>query len=155
MGHLGLTPQSITMLGGYKAQGRTARKAEQLLDDATALEAAGCFALVLECVPAPVAKRISETLTIPTIGIGAGPDCDGQVLVLHDMLGLYDGRSPRFVKRYAELGTEMCAALGRYASEVRSGAFPGPEHTYAMPEDELTLFEAGARRHGPERSRAG
>jgi len=151
MGHIGLTPQSITMLGGYKAQGRTARKAQQLLADAVELEAAGCFALVLECVPAPVARRITDTLTIPTIGIGAGGDCDGQVLVLHDMLGLYEGRSPRFVKRYAELGKEMLAALERYAREVRGGVFPGPEHAYAMPEEELTLFESASapeQRHG-------
>jgi 3-methyl-2-oxobutanoate hydroxymethyltransferase len=148
MGHIGLTPQSITMLGGYKAQGRTARKAQQLLGDAVALEAAGSFGLVLECVPTPVAKRITEELTIPTIGIGAGPDCDGQVLVLHDMLGLYEGRSPRFVKRYAELGREMLAALERYASDVRHGAFPAPEHTYAMPEEELTVFEATLRTEG-------
>lgn len=142
MGHLGLTPQSATMLGGYRAQGRTARRAQQLLDDALALEAAGCFALVLECVPTPVAERITGALAIPTIGIGAGPACDGQVLVFHDLLGLYEGRSPRFVKRYAELGVEIRAALERYAADVRSGAFPAEEHGYAMPEEELTLFRA-------------
>ncbi len=142
MGHLGLTPQSVTMLGGYKAQGRTARKAEQLLLDALALESAGCFSIVLECVPAEVAARVTDELAVPTIGIGAGARCDGQVLVLHDMLGLYDGRAPRFVKRYAELGQAMRAAIERYAAEVRSGAFPGPEHAYAMPQEELRLFEA-------------
>lgn len=142
MGHLGLTPQSATMLGGYRAQGRTARRAQQLLDDALALEAAGCFALVLECVPTPVAERITGALAIPTIGIGAGPACDGQVLVFHDLLGLYEGRSPRFVKRYAELGVEIRAALERYAADVRSGAFPAEEHGYAMPDEELTLFRA-------------
>jgi 3-methyl-2-oxobutanoate hydroxymethyltransferase len=142
MGHLGLTPQSVTMLGGYKAQGRTARKAEQLLLDALALESAGCFSIVLECVPAEVAARVTDELAVPTIGIGAGAQCDGQVLVLHDMLGLYDGRAPRFVKRYAELGQAMRAAIERYAAEVRSGAFPGPEHAYAMPQEELRLFEA-------------
>ena len=142
MGHLGLTPQSATMLGGYRAQGRTARRAQQLLDDALALEAACCFALVLECVPNPVAERITGALAIPTIGIGAGPACDGQVLVFHDLLGLYEGRSPRFVKRYAELGVEIRAALERYAADVRSGAFPAEEHGYAMPEEELTLFRA-------------
>ncbi len=142
MGHLGLTPQSATMLGGYRAQGRTARRAQQLVDDALALEAAGCFALVLECVPTPVAERITGALEIPTIGIGAGPACDGQVLVFHDLLGLYEGRSPRFVKRYAELGVEIRAALERYAADVRSGAFPAEEHGYAMPEEELTLFRA-------------
>ncbi|MCC6222627.1 MAG: 3-methyl-2-oxobutanoate hydroxymethyltransferase [Thermoleophilia bacterium] len=142
MGHLGLTPQSATLLGGYRAQGRTARRAQQLLDDALALEAAGCFALVLECVPTPVAERITGALAIPTIGIGAGPACDGQVLVFHDLLGLYEGRSPRFVKRYAEIGVEIRSALERYAADVRSGAFPGEEHSYAMPDEELTLFRA-------------
>ena len=104
MGHLGLTPQSATMLGGFRAQGRSADKARQLLEDARLLEQAGCFSIVLEAVPAPVAARITEALAVPTIGIGSGADCDGQVLVLHDLLGLYEGRSPRFVKRYAEIG---------------------------------------------------
>ena len=143
MGHLGLTPQSATMLGGFKAQGRTAAKAVRLYEEALALEAAGCFSIVLEAVPAPVAARITEALTVPTIGIGAGAPCDGQVLVFHDMLGLYEARSPRFVKRYADLGALTRDALERYAAEVRVGAFPGPEHTYAMPEEELALFEAG------------
>jgi 3-methyl-2-oxobutanoate hydroxymethyltransferase len=142
MGHIGLTPQSATMLGGFRAQGRTARKAQELLDEAVALERAGCFAIVLECVPAPVAARITSTLSVPTIGIGAGVDCDGQVLVFHDLLGLYAQRSPRFVKRYAEIGADIRVALECYASDVRTGAFPGPEHTYAMPDDELALFEA-------------
>ncbi len=142
MGHIGLTPQSATMLGGFKAQGRTAEKARGLLADAQALEAAGCFALVLEAVPAAVAARITEALTIPTIGIGAGAACDGQVLVYHDLLGLYEGRAPRFVKRYASLAEEIRGALERYADEVRTGAFPEEQHTYAMPEEELTLFEA-------------
>jgi 3-methyl-2-oxobutanoate hydroxymethyltransferase len=140
MGHIGLTPQSATMLGGFKAQGKTAAKARRLLEDAVALEDAGCFSLVLEAVPAPVAARIGERLTIPTIGIGSGPDCDGQVLVLHDVLGLYDGRSPRFAKRYADLATEIRGALERFAGDVRSGAFPTEEHTYAMPEEELAAF---------------
>jgi 3-methyl-2-oxobutanoate hydroxymethyltransferase len=141
MGHIGLTPQSATMLGGFKAQGRTAAKARQLAADARALEAAGCFSLVLEAVPAPVAARITETLSIPTIGIGAGPGCDGQVLVYHDLLGLYEGRSPRFVKRYADLAAEIVRALEAYAAEVRAGAFPEERHTYAMPEEELAEFE--------------
>jgi 3-methyl-2-oxobutanoate hydroxymethyltransferase len=140
MGHIGLTPQSETILGGFKTQGRTAAKAQQLLSDALALEAAGCFAIVLEAVPVPVAARITESLTVPTIGIGAGPDCDGQVLVYHDLLGLTEGRAPRFVKRYANLAEEIRDALTTYAAEVRSGAYPAPEHTYAMPEDELELF---------------
>jgi 3-methyl-2-oxobutanoate hydroxymethyltransferase len=140
MGHIGLTPQSATMLGGFKAQGKTAAKARRLVEDAVALEDAGCFALVLEAVPAPVAARIGERLTIPTIGIGSGPDCDGQVLVLHDVLGLYEGRSPRFAKRYADLATEIRGALERFAGDVRSGAFPAEEHTYAMPQEELAAF---------------
>jgi 3-methyl-2-oxobutanoate hydroxymethyltransferase len=140
MGHIGLTPQSATMLGGFRAQGKTAVKARSLVEEAVALEAAGCFSLVLEAVPAPVAARITETLAIPTIGIGSGADCDGQVLVLHDLLGLYDRHSPRFAKRYAELGAEIQDALERFAGEVRSGAFPAEEHTYAMPAEELEAF---------------
>jgi len=141
MGHLGLTPQSATMLGGFRAQGRSADKARQLLEDARTLERAGCFSIVLEAMPAPVAARITEALTVPTIGIGSGRDCDGQVLVLHDLLGLYQGRSPRFVKRYAELGEAIKDALERYTADVRSGAFPGEEHTYSIPDDELAAFE--------------
>jgi 3-methyl-2-oxobutanoate hydroxymethyltransferase len=140
-GHIGLTPQSATMLGGFKAQGRTAEKAVRLLADARALEAAGCFSLVLEAVPAPVARRITEELSIPTIGIGAGVDCDGQVLVWHDLLGLYQGRAARFVKRYAEIGETIRGALEAYASDVRERRFPEEQHTYAMPEEELALFE--------------
>jgi 3-methyl-2-oxobutanoate hydroxymethyltransferase len=147
MGHIGLTPQSATMLGGFKAQGRTAEKAQRLHAEARALEAAGCFAVVLEAVPAPVAKRISEALTVPTIGIGAGPDCDGQVLVWHDLLGLSDRTPARFVKRYAELGDEIKRALTAYAAEVRSGTFPAVEHTYSIPEDELDLFTQATEQH--------
>jgi 3-methyl-2-oxobutanoate hydroxymethyltransferase len=146
MGHLGLTPQSATMLGGFKAQGRTAEQARTLLTDARALEAAGCFSLVLEAVPSPVAARVTEALSIPTIGIGAGRDCDGQVLVWHDLLGLYQGASPRFVKRYAELEREIRAALERYAAEVRSGAFPEEQHTYSIPEEELARLENSRNR---------
>jgi len=141
MGHVGLTPQSATILGGFRAQGRTAEKARRLLQDARALEAAGCFAIVLEAVPAQVAARITESLTVPTIGIGSGRGCDGQVLVFHDLLGLYDGKAPRFVKRYADLATETRSALERYAADVRSGAFPADEHTYSIPEEELAAFE--------------
>jgi 3-methyl-2-oxobutanoate hydroxymethyltransferase len=141
MGHIGLTPQSETILGGFKTQGRTAAKARQLLADALALEAAGCFAVVLEAVPAPVAARITETLTVPTIGIGAGGGCDGQVLVYHDLLGLTEGRAPRFVKRYANLADEIRRALTTYAQEVRGGVYPQEAHAYAMPEDELALFD--------------
>ena len=142
MGHIGLTPQSATMLGGYRAQGRSATRAHELVEEALSLQAAGCFSIVLECIPAPVASRITAALRIPTIGIGAGAGCDGQVLVFHDMLGLYEGRSPRFVKRYAELADAARAALEAYADEVRSGAFPQESHTYAMPDEELARFEA-------------
>jgi 3-methyl-2-oxobutanoate hydroxymethyltransferase len=140
MGHIGLTPQSATMLGGFKAQGRTAEKARRLFFDAQALERAGCFSLVLEAVPAPVAARITETVSIPTIGIGAGAGCDGQVLVYHDLLGYQEG-GPRFVKQYARLGPEIQAALERYAEDVRAGAFPEAQHTYGIPAEELELFE--------------
>jgi 3-methyl-2-oxobutanoate hydroxymethyltransferase len=141
MGHLGLTPQSATMLGGFKAQGRTAEKAVRLYDDALALEAAGCFAIVLEAVPAPVAARITESLTVPTIGIGAGGETDGQVLVWHDLLGLYAGHAPRFVKRYADLAAEIERAVSEFVGDVRDHRFPEEQHTYAMPEEELGLFE--------------
>ena len=147
MGHLGLTPQSATMLGGFKAQGRSAEKALRLYDDARALEAGGCFALVLEAVPAPVAARITRDLTIPTIGIGAGPDCDGQVLVWHDILGLYDGRAARFVKRYAEIGESIRSALAEFAGDVRERRFPEEQHAYAMPDDELAVFESAVSDH--------
>jgi len=153
MGHLGLTPQSATMLGGFKAQGRSAEKALRLLADARALEAAGCFSLVLEAVPAPVARRVSEELSIPTIGIGAGADCDGQVLVWHDLLGLYDGSSPRFVKQYADLATVIEAAVSRYVEDVRARSFPEERHTYSMPEEELALFEAALEDHREVRER--
>jgi 3-methyl-2-oxobutanoate hydroxymethyltransferase len=141
-GHLGLTPQSATMLGGFKAQGRSAGQALRLFEDALALQDAGCSLLVLEAIPSPVAHRISAALEIPTIGIGAGPDTDGQVLVFHDLLGLYEGHAPRFVKRYAELGSEIRTALEYYATDVRNGAFPQEQHTYSMAEDELAEFEA-------------
>jgi 3-methyl-2-oxobutanoate hydroxymethyltransferase len=141
MGHLGLTPQTATMLGGFKAQGRSAAKAVRLYEDALALEAAGCFSIVLEAVPAPVAARITEALEIPTIGIGAGSGCDGQVLVWHDLLGLYEGTPPRFVRQYADLAPLIRDAVARYAADVRDGAFPEQKHTYAMSEEELALFE--------------
>jgi 3-methyl-2-oxobutanoate hydroxymethyltransferase len=142
MGHVGLTPQTATVLGGFKAQGRTADRAEQLIGDALALQEAGCFAIVLEAVPAPVARKATRALGVPTIGIGAGGDTDGQVLVWHDMLGYSEGHAPRFVKRYAELGDAITDALGRFAEEVRSGAFPEEQHTYKMPDDERAAFEA-------------
>jgi 3-methyl-2-oxobutanoate hydroxymethyltransferase len=141
MGHVGLTPQSATALGGFRTQGKTADQALRLVSDAHALEDAGCFALVLEAVPAAVAARITEALTIPTIGIGAGAACDGQVLVYHDLLGLTEGHLPRFVKRYANLSAEIRDALTAYAAEVRSGAFPDEEHSYSMDEAERDRFE--------------
>ena len=147
MGHVGLTPQSATMLGGFKAQGRTAEKAERLYEDALALEAAGCFAIVLEAVPAQVAARVTEALEVPTIGIGAGADCDGQVLVWHDLLGLYAGKAPRFVKRYADLAGEAKRALEAYVEDVREGRFPEEQHTYTIPDEELAAFEARLPAH--------
>ncbi len=142
MGHIGLTPQTATALGGHKAQGRQADAARRLFLDAILLERAGCFALVLEAVPAPVATIISRRLAIPAIGIGSGPGTDGQVLVLHDMLGIPgDGREPRFVKRYAEIGELMGAAVAAYATEVRSHVYPAEEHTYTIPPEELEAFQ--------------
>jgi len=150
MGHLGLTPQSVMLLGGYKAQGRTAAQAHRFYDAAGALERAGCFALVLEAVPPPVAARITDALGIPTIGIGAGADCDGQVLVWHDLLGLTPQPVPRFVKQYADLTAVIGTALRAYVADVRRGSFPEPQHTYTMSADELERFEselaAGAAR---------
>lgn len=137
MGHLGLTPQSVHQLGGYKVQGKDEAAAKKLVADAKALEEAGVFALVLECVPAPLAKMITEMLAVPTIGIGAGPHCSGQILVTHDLLGLSGGGGPKFVKRYANLHEEIARALAAYREEVQSGAFPGPEHSFRMPEEVL------------------
>lgn len=135
--HVGLTPQSVTALGGYKVQGRTAEAARKLLDDALALEAAGAFMIVLECIPAQVAELISQRLSIPTIGIGAGGACDGQVLVYHDVLGLFERFVPKFVKRFETLGQKSRDALADYAREVRAGAFPLVEHSFSMQEEEL------------------
>lgn len=132
MGHVGLTPQSVHALGGFRVQGRTAEAAIQLVDGAKALEHAGCFAVVLEGVPADVAALVTEAVGVPTIGIGAGPDCDGQVLVYHDLLGLQDDLRPRFVRRYADLGDATVEALGRFAADVRSGRFPSAEESYSL-----------------------
>jgi 3-methyl-2-oxobutanoate hydroxymethyltransferase len=145
MGHVGLTPQSATKLGGFKAQGRTAAAAKRLHEDALALQDAGAFAIVLEALPAPVAALVTESLDVPTIGIGAGPDTDGQVLVWHDMLGMYAGRTPRFVKRYAEIAAEIGDAIAQYASEVRASAFPEEQHTYGISPEELRRFEQALR----------
>ncbi len=148
MGHLGLTPQSATMLGGMKAQGRTATAASRLLADAHELEAAGCFTLVLESVPARIGAHVTAALKIPTIGIGGGPGCDGQVLVWHDLLGINEGAAPRFVKRYADLAGETRRALEAFATDVRSGAYPADEHEYKIAGDELRAFEADLRNGG-------
>jgi 3-methyl-2-oxobutanoate hydroxymethyltransferase len=130
IGHLGLTPQSVHALGGYRVQGRDEGAPARLLADAKALEGAGACAIVLELLPAALARRISESLTIPTIGIGAGVGCDGQVLVLHDMLGLNEEFKPKFLKRYAELGEAVRTAVRSYAADVRGGRYPGPEHSF-------------------------
>jgi 3-methyl-2-oxobutanoate hydroxymethyltransferase len=124
MGHIGLTPQSVHSLGGFKVQGKGADDARRLIDEAIALDEAGCFSLVLECVPAELAAYITERISIPTIGIGAGPACDGQVLVFHDLLGLYEGHTPKFVRRYADVATTMRDALAKYLDDVRDGRFP-------------------------------
>lgn len=134
MGHLGLTPQSVNVMGGYKVQGRKADDALRLLDDAHRLEEAGCFALVLEGIPAELAARATEVLTIPTIGIGAGPACSGQVLVFHDVLGLTEGHRPKFVRTYADGFQVLHEALSRWVADVRNGAFPTAQESYRLPE---------------------
>jgi 3-methyl-2-oxobutanoate hydroxymethyltransferase len=146
VGHLGLTPQSATQLGGYKAQGRTAAAARRLLDEARALEDAGCFAIVIEAVPAQVAERITAALSVPTIGIGAGPSCDGQVLVWHDLLGISAGHVPKFVRQYGEIGRAIAAALAEYVADVQAGRFPDARHLYAMPDEEIRKLEAATSR---------
>ncbi len=127
MGHIGLTPQSVNVLGGFKLQGKNLDDAHRLVDEAHALDQAGCFAIVLECVPAELAAMITERVSVPTIGIGAGPACDGQVLVFHDLLGLYDGHIAKFVRRYANIADDMRAAVEHYLSDVRDGSFPDRE----------------------------
>jgi 3-methyl-2-oxobutanoate hydroxymethyltransferase len=141
MAHVGLTPQRVAQLGGFKVQAKTSRAARRLIDDALALEDAGAFSIVIESVPAEVGKLASERLTIPTIGIGAGPDCDGQVLVLHDVLGLFGEFKPKFAKRYADLGPIVVDALKRYDADVREGRFPDAEHSVAMKETERASLE--------------
>ncbi len=137
MGHIGLTPQSVNALGGFKLQGKNAEDARRMIDEAVALESAGCFAIVLECVPSELAAIITEQLTIPTIGIGAGPSCDGQVLVFHDVLGIYDGHKAKFVRQYAQVAQEMQSALASYLGDVRSGAFPDEtKESFHMASDE-------------------
>ncbi len=130
MGHLGLTPQSVHQFGGYRVQGKDDSSARRIVEDARILEQAGAFSLVLECVPATLAAEITGALSIPTIGIGAGPDCDGQVLVLHDVMGMFERFTPKFVKRYAGLNAAMKEAAERYRNEVKTKVFPGPEHAF-------------------------
>ena len=142
MGHVGLTPQTATALGGYRAQGRNAERALQVARDAVALQEAGCFSLVFEAIPAAVAALLMERIEIPVIGIGAGPSTDGQVLVFHDLLGIYDGHSPRFAKRYSEIKAQMVAGVADYAAEVRAHVFPGPEHSYSIDDEELERFRS-------------
>lgn len=145
MGHLGLTPQSVQQLGGFRPQGRDAQAAQRLLEDALRLQDAGCFSIVLESVPARLAELISQRLEIPTIGIGAGVGCDGQVLVTHDLLGLFDRFTPRFVKKYADLHGEMKRAFSAYKDEVEQRKFPAQEHSVDMPEEEWLAFVEGTR----------
>jgi 3-methyl-2-oxobutanoate hydroxymethyltransferase len=143
MGHVGLTPQTATALGGYRAQGRTAAQAIAVARDAIALEEAGCFSIVLEAIPAAVAAEVMERVQVPVIGIGAGPATDGQVLVFHDLLGIYDGHVARFAKRFGDVRAHMIAGVAEYASEVRERQFPAPEHCYSIDDEELARFRAG------------
>ena len=143
MGHLGLTPQSVHQLGGFRSQGRTAAAARRLLEDALTLQEAGCFGIVLESVPARLAEFVSQRLEIPTIGIGAGLGCDGQVLVTHDLLGLFDRFTPRFVKKYADLHGEIARALAAFRGEVETRAFPALEHTVDMADEEWQALTDG------------
>ncbi len=136
MGHVGLTPQSVHSMGGYLVQGKTRDAAASLIEDARALEEAGVYSIVVEGVPSEVARAITRAVNVPTIGIGAGPDTDGQVLVCYDLLGMYRGRTPKFVRRFRELGSEIAAAAGEFVEAVRRGEFPGPEHSFKMAEGE-------------------
>jgi 3-methyl-2-oxobutanoate hydroxymethyltransferase len=150
MGHVGLTPQTATALGGYRAQGRTAERARSVLEDALALQEAGCFAIVFEAIPSDVTDVIMEYMEVPIIGIGAGSSTDGQVLVLHDLLAIHTGFKPKFVKEYAAIGEEMVRGVRAYAEEVRSRAFPGPQHSYGIAPEELDRLKAAV--HGKPRS---
>ncbi|MDH3425403.1 MAG: 3-methyl-2-oxobutanoate hydroxymethyltransferase [Acidimicrobiia bacterium] len=149
MGHLGLTPQSVHSMGGYKVQGKQVAAARDLIEDAKALDGAGVFSIVLEGVPATLAQLVTKEVSAPTIGIGAGPHCDGQVLVLHDILGLSDGPAPKFVRAYADLGGEASKALERFFDDVQTGAFPAEEETYHMPEEAISEL---LREEGPSES---
>ena len=142
MAHIGLTPQTISMLGGFKVQGKDAQAAQKIIDDALSLEEAGAFSVVLEAVPAPIAKMVTDRLTIPTIGIGAGVHCDGQVLVVHDMLGLFDRFTPKFAKRYVNLSEQIFKAFEAYIEEVVKGTFPTDQHSFHIDEKELSKIKA-------------
>jgi len=142
LGHIGVTPQTATLLGGYRVQGKTAEDGERLVDDAVALENAGVFGIVLEMVTEETARLITRSLTVPTIGIGSGGSCDGQVLVLHDILGLYPRFTPKFAKRYVDTAGQIREALGRYCQEVREGSFPGEEHVFRMDEEQRSRLES-------------
>ncbi len=145
-GHIGLTPQSVAHFGGFTVQGKTAEAAKVLIEDAQALADAGCFSIVLEGIPSPIAAMITEAIPIPTIGIGAGPQCDGQVLVIHDVLGLFDRFTPKFVKRYAQLGSLIRDAVTQYKEDVENGVFPGPEHAFSMADQEVAKLGGGGRK---------
>lgn len=153
MGHVGLTPQTAATIGGYRAQGRTAEEAVALCEAAIALQDAGCFAIVFEAIPSAVTEAIMPRLEVPVIGIGAGPATDGQVLVFHDLLGIYDGHAARFVKRYADVRSQMIAGVAAYAEEVRTRAYPQPEHGYGMPAEEAARLRAILDASAPPRAR--
>jgi len=148
MGHVGLTPQTATALGGYRSQGRTAERGLEVMRDALALQEAGCFAIVFEAIPSALAELIMPRMEIPVIGIGAGPATDGQVLVFHDLLGLFDGHAPRFVKRYADVRGQMVQGLEAFVDEVRARRYPEPEHGYTMAPDEIERLQAALDQAG-------
>jgi 3-methyl-2-oxobutanoate hydroxymethyltransferase len=150
MGHVGLTPQTATALGGYRSQGRTAERALDVVRDAVALQEAGCFAIVFEAIPSALTETIMPRMRIPVLGIGAGPAADGQVLVLHDLLGIYDGHAARFVKRYANVREQMVRGVAAFAGEVRARRYPGPEHGYTMAPDELERLRQLVHEHSGE-----
>ncbi len=141
-GHIGLTPQTATSLGGFKMQGKDADAARAIIEDAKALEAAGVFSIIIEAVPAPLGKLAAESVSVPVIGIGAGPDVDGQVLVTHDMVGLFDRFTPKFVKQYAKIRPTIIEAIRAYGEDVKSGTFPAAEHSFSMPEETLAILKA-------------
>ena len=149
MGHVGLGPQSEHAYGGYRVQGRTAAAAQRVLQDGIAVAAAGCFAIVIEAVPRKVAAELTRRVPVATIGIGAGPGCDGQVLIYHEVIGMHTGQAPRYVKQYAAVGEQITAAVARYCSEVRDGQFPAREHSYLMEQSELDRFREHTGEAGP------